>query len=366
MIAFIRATYSKTDGRIQNHVSACRRLGCEYLVIDWPRTKVEQEAAITAKDRNTTSFTWVKSSYGNLRLSMVGRIGFLFYAFYQLLRMSKVPSRIVLADVDTAVLIPFLRPFISSEMVFDIYDHYSIVYKGRSRIIPFLENSISKKADTVVICAEWRRSHLVEGLRKLPIIIENMPICFDQNSYLGRHKIIHQKIRLIYIGVLQKEFRGLEDLYDAVCNTDADIELIIGGFGPLADLFSKSDCKKIKFIGQVAHKDVDKLSADADIIVALYYTKNAFHHKFAAPNKYYDHMRLGKAIITNDGTSISSIIKINNTGYIVDENSESISCLLKSIKRDEVAVKSQNAKTSWRYYQENNLMAYKTLFGAKE
>ena len=89
---------------------------------------------------------------------------------------------------------------------------------------------------------------------------------------------------------------------------------------------------------------------NSDIIYAMYSKQNP-NHLYAAPNKYYEAMFVGKPIITTNGIITADKVQKNGIGYGIDETSEAIERLVKSLTREDVKQKAEKASALWEEYK---------------
>ncbi len=78
----------------------------------------------------------------------------------------------------------------------------------------------------------------------------------------------------------------------------------------------------------------------------MYCTTNP-NHIFAAPNKYYEAMLLGKPIITTKGTIVGNKVLNYDIGFVIDETIESFKNLLDSLNNEIISQKGIKAKALW-------------------
>jgi glycosyltransferase involved in cell wall biosynthesis len=73
-------------------------------------------------------------------------------------------------------------------------------------------------------------------------------------------------------------------------------------------------------------------------------------------------MLYGKPILTNRGTEISKIVEARQTGFLVDENMDSLQKVLNEIDIDAIAVKGKNASNLFEEYKDINKASYIRAF----
>ena len=109
-----------------------------------------------------------------------------------------------------------------------------------------------------------------------------------------------------------------------MCIRDSNnIEFHVGGFGlyeeELMNLSSKYG--NIKYHGRMQYEDTLKLESFCDIMLAIY-DPNIENHRFAAPNKFYEALFLGKPLIMVKNTGMSNIVSENDIGVLIDYSAE--------------------------------------------
>ena len=88
---------------------------------------------------------------------------------------------------------------------------------------------------------------------------------------------------------------------------------------------------------------------EADIIYAMY-CKSIPNHFFAAPNKFYESMFLGKPILSTIGIPLEEKIKEAGTGYAIDETVEALENFFDNITIEELKKKGDDAHKQWPYF----------------
>lgn len=195
---------------------------------------------------------------------------------------------------------------------------------------------------------KYRRDYL-----KLPNIPDINLVYLDDVA----EKIVKQRTKykmiLSYVGVFDSD-RGLEDILKYVANNN-EICINIAGFGKLENyvINLSTQFENIIYWGKVDYNLGLNIMNQSDIIVAFYYLNNKTH-KYAAPNKYYESLYLGKAILTNNGTEFSEKVKTHNTGFVIDEGYKSISNFFQNkISKEELLQKQENSFSLWeKYYKD--------------
>ena len=161
-----------------------------------------------------------------------------------------------------------------------------------------------------------------------------------------------EKIHLAYVGVLNREIRGLENLVEMVKGDERFyLEMAGTGDGMDSELEEAAKlCSRIKYYGKVDYAKALQMESNADFIVALYYL-SAKVHEYASPNKYYESLYLKKPVITSRGTLVGNNVELNNTGYTVGDTIDDLKTLFKDIDKDfflvEYNKKCRNCANLW-------------------
>jgi glycosyltransferase involved in cell wall biosynthesis len=136
--------------------------------------------------------------------------------------------------------------------------------------------------------------------------------------------------------------------------------LLIAGFGSpeLEHKCNQLICNEnVKYFGKVDYKTALNIMYNSDIIYAMYSKSNP-NHIYAAPNKYYEAMMLGKPIISNSGTILENKILKANIGFIVDETLDVLVNQINKLERKLMDKKGIEARKLW----ENKFSNYTQIF----
>lgn len=71
-------------------------------------------------------------------------------------------------------------------------------------------------------------------------------------------------------------------------------------------------------------------------------------HIYAAPNKFYELMALGKPVITTKGIIIGDKVEKMGFGYTIEEDYDELLNLIRSLHRDDISSKGQIASRLWK------------------
>jgi len=96
----------------------------------------------------------------------------------------------------------------------------------------------------------------------------------------------------------------------------------------------------------MSHPDALRKMEEADV-VALLYDPEVLANRYAAPNKFYEAMMLGRPVVTSDGIPVAEWVRKHDCGYVVRYGDvEGLARILRRIreKRDEWQQKATNAR----------------------
>ena len=266
-----------------------------------------------------------------------------------LFTLRKQISHIHAVDLDSVLPCLLFAKLSGCKLIYEIYDDYADS-RGLPAVIAQLVRSLERAcvrlADAVILPDLCRLGQLgVSGTAGISII-ENVPIDVPRlrQSSPSRGSF---RLQLAYVGVLEPQSRGIEDLLAAVKASD-DVALDIAGAGPLAELCSgaSAGCENIRFHGPVSYQRALELMAAADVIVGLYYASNP-NHKFAAPNKYFEHLMLGRALVTSAHTPPGERVSDADTGWAIADGPESLREWVGHATAAVAARKGHRARVLW-------------------
>ncbi len=232
----------------------------------------------------------------------------------------------------------------NKKFVYHIADFY---VDSRSKIPGLLRNIIKSmefrvinNADATIVCTEERKEQISGAYPKKLVVVHNTPridedlrvnylINNRENKFLYKKDSMDKDAKLIlsYIGVLSNR-RFVDKLIDFAKQRD-DVEIHIGGYGPLEDELKKvsETNKNLIFLGKVDYKDTFDVYSKSNIMVAMY-NPDIRNHKYAAPNKIYEAMFLKKPIIVCRDTSMDRIVDELDIGFSIDFDLDSfVNCI---------------------------------------
>lgn len=280
----------------------------------------------------------------------------LFIVWY-LIRNAGRAFTVHCVDFDTGLVAVPLARLTGKPVVYDAFDHFASSFRRPgpvSKLFLAAERFLIRSADVFILPDRSRMEQygLTEaGIRKSPCVISNMPDATTLaalRSLRADGRTANAPIHLCYLGTLETKHRGLEFVPELCRAFPNDIRFTIGGNGVLEDFFTAQSraVPNLDFIGFQPYDQALRIMAGADCLYGPYLL-TARHHRYAAPNKMFEHLALGKPLITNDGTPPGRFIGENNTGFLFDGSYPDLKRLIGSLDRRSCSATGYVAATLW-------------------
>lgn len=361
MIFFVRSCLASYDSRIHKYFKCLENAELTYKFVGWRRgddSYVPQKHEIIYFLNGRLGAGW-----GNLFSLLKWNI----FLFFTLVSHRKEINIVHVVDLDSAFICNIYCRVFRKKIIFDIYDKYAAVRNISGiigRMIDSIELSIAKSADLTILAGPTRHRQL--GLKQLPsnfIVLENVPAAQIQKKIMPQD---FDKIRLGYFGVLEPKHRGLEDLMDVVASNPR-VDFHVAGYGSLLEEVKKyaKSFSNIHYHGILNSKDGLELMSEMHVIIGMYYL-SVPNHYYASPNKYYEHLMLGRGLLTTRGTAPGVRVTENGTGWAINEGREAISIWLKQLNLDLINAAGEAAHAVWmRQYIDYFQINYNDLYLSK-
>jgi glycosyltransferase involved in cell wall biosynthesis len=346
VIVFLRSSDIGIDAKLRRYARALRTAGFNHMAIFWDR-----DASVLGDDEIPSLRYKTRGGSAGKSSTAFRLIGLNLFVMRQLWQKRKSIGLVHAVDFDTAIPAWLFSKLTGKPFIYDIYDHYpdSRGVKDWLRL-PFdwLEARIISAASLVILADECRIAQHGPIPERKRMVIENVPDavqqpCAGQPGQDG-------SLRVGYLGTLEPRYRGIEDLFDAVRSMD-NVTLHIAGAGALEPHVRAwaAEMPNVEFHGAMPHEKGLDLLASCDVIAGLYY-QDVPNHRYAAPNKYYEHLLLGKPLLTSLGTPPGQKVTTDDSGWAVEDGAEPIrAALVEALERPELLErKGQNAAQIWQ------------------
>lgn len=320
-ICIIRSNSVNPDSRVEKEAYTLQRNGYNVNILAWDRDSnhyARNENIIVEGRKIPITRLGYKASFGEGFKNLKPYLMFQFSMQRWLLINRKNYDVIHACDFDTALFSFVVAKLLRKKFVFDIFDFLRSRPKNLpQKIIRWLQFFIVNHADGTIICSEERMGQIKGTHPKNICVIHNTPMKTTKIDT----KVDNKYPTVAYVGVLQ-DYRLLEEVLDYFSKHDEYI-FNIGGFGKyekLVEEYSKKN-ENINFFGRIPYESTLELEAKSDIILAIY-DPSIGNHYYAAPNKFYEALMLGKPLIMVKGTGMSKYVSDNSIGELIDYSEE--------------------------------------------
>jgi len=366
-IIIIRSNPVYPDPRVEKIIDALKD-NFTIEVLAWDRECKTQ--SIEINNNIKIKRIHIKGNYGIGIKNFVNILKWFIFIFFYLIKENY--DYIHACDFDT--FLPSLLPvkIKRKKIIYDIFDFYADMIRNipkfLRKIIKFIDKSLIRFANFVIIADEYRKEQIRYNSEKV-IVINNTPP--DLYKYF-KDRIEESKKRDIfylgYIGLL-KEDRGIKNIIRIV-NEINGIKLILGGYGDkdfenwLINI--TRNYEKIKYLGRVhPYLKTLEILSECDALFALYDPKIP-NNRYASPNKLYEAMMLGKPIIVSKSTIMENIVNKFNIGFSVEyynlnEIKNTILFLINYKKNNEINKFEKNCRYAYENFYSYELMKKRLL-----
>lgn len=347
MIHLLRCNSILADSRVLKYIDFYKEAGLKYRIIGWDRSGegIKIENAILYQKKSGYRLGGFKAAYY--------RAVWMWFVIWTLLKEKNV-DKIHACDLDTAFPAVVYKKLFNRKatVIFDVFDWFSDNLGDQNAIIravfKFMEKVSVDNSDNIMICEPERREQIPYKLKRESLVLPNIP-SFNEYSFLSEnseYKFDNDLFTFAYVGGFIYD-RFLMELLQMA--EEGRINLLIAGYGD-EDLYQKclslQGRPNFKYMGKVEYKKGLNIMYNADVIYAMY-CKMSRNNVFAAPNKYYETMLLGKPIISTKGTILEKKIVHNQIGYVIEESVDELRSLINSLKKEDIERLGKNARNLW-------------------
>ena len=328
-IVLIRATEVMPDPPVEKMANTLISHGHSVTILAWDRSNTYAERGSIKKLANSETeivHFGIPAKYsGGIKANFKGLLLFQMRIIRWLFRHRREYDAVHAFDFDTGFASMICCKLLRKKLIYHVLDYYAEghILPGRllNSIIEFFEIRVINSANATVICTEKRKEQIRKASPRKLYVIHNTPDSVQQMDTSFQVNGCTGKLKLVYVGVLSR-MRLLKETVEVVSKMD-DVEMHIGGFGEYEDWMQKAaeQYSNVFCYGKLQYSETLALEKQCDIMMAVY-DPSIRNHKYAAPNKFYESIMLGKPIIMAYDTGHDDIITKNDIG-ILTEYSES-------------------------------------------
>ena len=349
-IVFIRSNQIHSDSRVEKYLIYYDENDLDYNVIGWDRNDTNAQRKNTIYYRRKVGYV-----VGGLKAAF-NRLFWFWFVVKTLKRLNHKPEFIHACDLDCAFPAVLYKILFNRKVfiLFDVFDWMSADIQASSngivrKSILWMEAKCLKWCNKLIVCEEERKAQIPDHEKYDISVLPNIPMIADEETILQKkdeYMFSNDKITLSYVGWFGLG-RFLDELLRLV--EEGYFNLLIAGYGnkKLEEKCTKLHSQGlIKYYGRVDYRTGLNIQYNADMVYAMY-CKVTNNHIYAAPNKYYEAMFLGKPLLTTSGIIIGDKVTKLQTGYAVEENVNDFISLIKSLDKADMKRRGENARKLW-------------------
>lgn len=351
-VLFIRSFTPDFDGKFHKYQQALSEKNTSWHFLGWDRN-----GKFVSKYTDKVSLYRKKGLLGGGWKNIINIILWnLFIVKYMYINRKNFTS-VHIIDFDSAILAFPMAKILRKNIIFDVYDKYTSMRsfpKFLKLIIDKYERWMLENSDLAILADESRLEQHSISFQDNLLILENVPKQIELSPSILGLKQDPNQLFIGYFGVLEKDNRGLEDVVEAVLKLESWV-FHVAGYGELEEFFREISEKypaKVKFYGSQTSIDGLGIMNNMDVLLGLYY-RNVPNHLYAAPNKYFEHLMLGKPLLTTIGTPPGNKVVESDTGWAIEEGVLSLHRILSCIDSRYLYEKGLNAQRIWGNHFQN-------------
>ncbi len=239
-------------------------------------------------------------------------------------------------------------------------DEYGILSANspKAKFIKNVEKIIYKACDIILADTLYQKKHFIEifGIQEEKVYL--LPIGADNSTYVYKPKTSNQnnEINIVYYG-LYSPVHGVKYIIEAaqfMKNNKNVFFIMVGDGTQFQENYQKANNYKLKnitFFKEMTESNALSTLQSADIFMGFFENHSAIYR--AIPNKIYQGIALGKAVLTADAPVIRDVFTHKKNIYLCKPgNQESINSAILNLTRDK-KLRNSIAKNAYNLYLEN-------------
>ncbi len=313
------------DPRVANEARSLARAGYQVTILAWDREG--ERPAVEWWDGVRVERFGPRSRHHLGSSQALYLLVFWWRAFWRLLgaRVDVVHCH----DFDTLPVGYAAAALKGCRLVYDAHESYADMLGANvapwiKRLTSRVERLLIGRADAVLTVGDLLAADLRErGARRTWVVGNWKPLeefAFEPGELdrWRREAAPEAHLLVVYIGWLNAD-RGVAPLLEAVERSDG-VALLIGGDGPLVPQASEAAarCPRIRCLGFVDPSRVPLYTSVADVVYHGIDPRN-LNARFSAPNKLFEALAAGKAVVCNDCGELGRIVRAEGCGVVVAE-----------------------------------------------
>ena len=329
-VVLLRSNPVQPDPPVEKMADTLLEMGMQVGILAWDRSGKNSSCHTEQFSSGSAQILrfGIPAAYGARWASFSSLLRFEWSILLWLVKNRKNYDVIHAFDMDTGIVAWLVSKLFRKKFIYHVLDSYADAHflseSPIKRIVHGMEKALINSADATLICTEERKAQIQGSSPKRLEIIHNTPNSAVVEN-LDRFELRESRaeVKVAYVGT-QCGGRGIEELLDVVA-LDPRFEVHIGGYGPLDEVIRSAaqQCDRIHYYGRLPYAQTLSLEQQCDLMVALYDPKIP-NHRFAAPNKLYEALMLGKPLLMCENTGWDRLFQNEKIGILVSYSQEGI------------------------------------------
>lgn len=360
-VVLLRSNPVRPYPRLEKMANYLSKNGFDVTVLAWDRDAdyPPKEEVLKLKDTSVRIIRiGIRGQFsGGIRKNFKGLLKFQKF-IYSWLKAHRADYDIIHSyDFDTGYTALKCAKKLKKKLIYDIPDYYVDSHGLNGSLIGWIikrmENRVINKSDATIICTEERKKQISGTHPKNLYVIHNTPDITVEA--IKSCALEDEPLKLVYVGIFGRA-RFIDKIAETVAKRN-DCEFHIGGYGAGMESYFEDMAKKhnnIFYYGRIPYEKTIQLECDCDVMCAIYDPKVPNHY-YAAPNKFYEALALGKPLLMAKNTGMASIVEEYGIGEVIDYDEISLNSALDRLIANkskfkqiaDIEIKMYNEKYSW-------------------
>lgn len=339
------------DSRSSKMVLEYRRHGYSVAPVIWSRGE-----PVSGDEGYAAVYTGV-GGYGRRFGNLLVRIRWIAFIALYIWQHRRTIDVVHSVDLDVGIISVPMGKILSIPVVYDAFDQMASFFRPSifTRILASFERWIIAGSTIAIFPDPIRLEQYGIALDDHVKMISNIPEAESADLYkksAPTAKVTDKSdraIHLVYVGTLEERHRALE-IIPSICDRLKDkVVFSVAGVGFLADFFSiQSKARNnLNFAGTLPYEKALRLMSTADCLFGPYLLTTPAH-RYAVPNKMYEHLALGKPLLTNEGTPVGDLVRRESSGFLFDGTEEGLFSAISKLTPENCRAVGKIAAHAWQ------------------
>lgn len=312
-----------SDQRVNRSCSLLYEMGFEVLLIGRKRRK---------------SPPLSKRKYRTLRMRLLFETGPLFYAEFNirlfLILLFKKQDILFANDLDTLLANHVISKLLHKPLIYDSHEYFTetpelVNRPNVKRIWKSIERSIFPKLKEVITVNKSIATLFEKEYGNTVSVIRNVPQFREPKAKYSKQELgIPEEIPILILqGAGINIDRGAEELIEAMPHISKSCLLIVGDGDVINTLKARviklNIASRVLFFPRQDFEHLHSFTMHADIGFSLDKNSN-LNYQFSLPNKLFDYIQGGTAVVASKLPEIENVIKKYTVGVVIKEHNPKV------------------------------------------